>query len=92
MEVYPITAKKDWKQKQADLKEQITDAIDELANQTEKARISEEMQKHLQLMSKFHKYSYHNILLILCQQPTASLVAGCTPQKVVRINKWKKLN
>ena len=43
-------------------------------------------------MSKFHKYSYHNILLILCQQPNASLVAGYTPQKVVRINKWKKLN
>ena len=37
----------------------------------------------LQVASKFHSYSFNNHLLILCQRPDATLVAG--------FNKWKSL-
>jgi len=37
---------------------------------------------YLQAMSRFHRYSYKNIILILCQYPSASRVAG--------FHAWKK--
>lgn len=42
---------------------------------------SENFKKYLNAVSKFHNYSYNNILLILSQNPGASQVAG--------FNKWK---
>ena len=43
---------------------------------------SEQYKAYLKAMSKFHNYSFGNIMLILMQCPNASLVAG--------FNKWKK--
>lgn len=39
---------------------------------------SEKYKKYLSAMSKFHKYSYNNTLLILLQRPDATYVAGYT--------------
>jgi len=43
---------------------------------------SEQYKTYLKAMSKFHKYSFGNIMLILMRCPNASAVAG--------FNKWKK--
>lgn len=43
---------------------------------------SEQYKAYLKAMSKFHNYSFGNVMLILMQCPNASLVAG--------FNKWKK--
>ena len=43
---------------------------------------SEQYKAYLKAMSKFHNYSFGNIMLILMQCPNASAVAG--------FNKWKK--
>lgn len=37
---------------------------------------SKQYSDYLRTMSRFHDYSYRNILLILAQKPDASLVAG----------------
>lgn len=44
---------------------------------------SEAMIRYLDVMSRFHRYSLHNCLLILCQRPDASHVAG--------FGRWKEL-
>lgn len=59
-----------------DLKSRITQHIQELAQATDAARISEEMQRYLDMCSKFHQYSPFNVWLILMEKPTASMVAG----------------
>ena len=43
---------------------------------------SEQYKRYLKAMSKFHNYSFGNVMLILMQCPNASLVAG--------FHKWKK--
>lgn len=43
---------------------------------------SDNFLNYLQSLSKFHNYSLNNTMLILCQYPTASLVAG--------FNSWNK--
>ena len=45
---------------------------------------SETYKDYLKTMSKFHNYSFNNVLLIALQKPEASLVAGYTT--------WKNLN
>jgi hypothetical protein len=42
----------------------------------------EELVRYLEVMSRFHKYSFHNVMLILSQNPEASRVAG--------FRKWKE--
>lgn len=44
---------------------------------------SNEFEKFSDFIKKFHKYSFHNILMIYAQKPNASLVAG--------FNAWRKL-
>lgn len=44
---------------------------------------SDELTRYLDVMSRFHRYSFHNCLLILCQRPEATQVAG--------FNRWKEL-
>jgi len=60
----------------ADLKARITERIQELAQATDTARVSEEMLRYLDLCSRFHQYSPCNVWLILMSQPNASYVAG----------------
>jgi hypothetical protein len=60
----------------ADLKTKITEHIQELAQATDAARISEEMQQYLDMCSKFHQYSPFNVWLIMIARPDASQVSG----------------
>lgn len=71
------------KGKGARLKAQIETHLEELVRLTDEARISEEMQRYLQFVALFHSYSFGNIILILSQQPGATLVAG--------YRKWQKM-
>jgi hypothetical protein len=59
-----------------DLKDKITERIQELAQATDAARVSEEMQRYLDMCSKFHQYSPFNVWLILMEKPSAMVVAG----------------
>lgn len=60
-----------------ELIEKLTEGITNLAS-------SEAWQRHLDFQSKFHRYSYGNVLLIAVQRHEASQVAG--------FNAWRKLN
>jgi len=62
--------------------ELIENALTSLTESLENGQ-SDELKKYLQTMSKFHKYSFHNIMLIALQKPDATHVAG--------FHTWKKL-
>lgn len=62
--------------KAKDLTNQINSKINELAQMVDEAEFSNEIQKYLDTVSKFHKYSFNNQWLIMMQCPTASHVAG----------------
>lgn len=74
---------KPWKTKEdrAAEMEQISKQLEEGVKQF---FTSETYKDYLQTMSKFHNYSFNNVLLIALQRPGASLVAGYTT--------WKNLN
>lgn len=59
-----------------DLKTKITKHIEELAQATDAARVSDEMQRYLDTCARFYHYSPCNVWLILIANPNASLVAG----------------
>jgi hypothetical protein len=69
--------------KSSDLKAKITEHIQELAEATNAARLSEEMCQYLDTCAKFHRYSHFNIWLILSANPEATMVAG--------FHKWKSM-
>jgi antirestriction protein ArdC len=56
--------------------------IDQLVQALEQGK-SEAMVKYLTMLSKFHDYSFRNLLLIAIQRPDATYVAG--------FNRWKDL-
>jgi hypothetical protein len=58
-----------------ELKTITTDALDKLATLLE-AGHSDNLIALLRAMSRFHKYSWHNVCLIASQRPTATRVAG----------------
>jgi hypothetical protein len=60
----------------AELKARITERIQELAQATDAARVSEEMQRYLDMCSRLHQYSPCNVWLILMEKPDATMVAG----------------
>lgn len=60
----------------SDLKARITEHIQELAQATDAARVSEEMMRYLDTCARFYKYSPFNVWLILMAKPDASYVAG----------------
>ena len=60
----------------SDLKARITEHIQELAQATDAARVSQEMQDYLDMCASFHQYSLCNVWLILMACPSASHVAG----------------
>ena len=60
----------------SDLKSRITEHIQELAQATDAARVSQEMQRYLDMCASFHQYSPCNVWLILMSRPSASYVAG----------------
>jgi hypothetical protein len=67
----------------SDLKARITERIQELAQATDVARVSQEMQHYLDMCASFHQYSPCNVRLILMTRPSASNVAG--------FKKWQSL-
>jgi antirestriction protein ArdC len=63
-------------QKRAEVLEKLADGIDRLTT-------SDEWKRYLDCQAKFHRYSFGNTLLILCQMPCASQVAS--------FRKWAEL-
>jgi hypothetical protein len=59
-----------------ELKARITERIQELAQATDAACVSEEMLRFLDMCSRLHQYSPCNVWLILMEMPDATLVAG----------------
>ncbi|MFC1921797.1 ArdC family protein [Chloroflexota bacterium] len=59
-----------------DLKDRITQHIQELAVATDAARVSQEMLQYLDMCARFHRYSPQNVWLILMACPHATMVAG----------------
>ncbi|MGB8986354.1 MAG: ArdC family protein [Candidatus Sulfotelmatobacter sp.] len=57
-------------------------AIEQLSQALE-AGHSEKLREHLAAMGQFHRYSWHNIMLIASQKPTATHIAG--------FHSWHKL-
>jgi len=66
-----------------DLQKKIQGYLETLALETDEARKSEEMQKYLDFVAKFHQYSPSNIFLIMLSKPDATQVAG--------FQSWKKM-
>lgn len=64
------------KDKAKQLRERIDTSLDTLANAVDAVRASEAFRAYLQVQARFHRYSWHNSLLILMQRPDASQVAG----------------
>jgi len=57
-------------------KKKVKELLKELDERIDKIQSSKEFKEYLKFFSKFHNYSYHNILLIKMQKPDAKLVAG----------------
>ena len=55
---------------------QINQQVEELAQATDAARMSEDMLRYLDAFSRFHRYSLYNMWLILMSRPDATHVAG----------------
>jgi hypothetical protein len=62
----------------AALKAKIADHIKELAQETDKARITETMQNYLNFFANFYNYSLFNQFLIMLHRPDSTRVAGYT--------------
>ena len=65
------------------LRQQIDDRLDTLARAVDDVRASEMFQRYLEVQARFHRYSWHNTMLIASQFPEASNVAG--------FQTWRKL-
>jgi len=64
------------KDKAKQLRQRIDDSLDTLAKAVDEVRASETFRAYLEVQARFHKYSWHNTLLILSQRPNATQVAG----------------
>ena len=61
-----------------------SELIDQLTEGIANLTSSEQWQDYLNFQSRFHRYSFGNVLLIALQRPDATRVAG--------FNAWKKSN
>lgn len=68
--------------KRDDATQLVTDGLAEL-NQALASGRSKTLERYLAVMSRFHRYSFRNLMLILSQREDATHVAG--------FNQWKKL-
>jgi antirestriction protein ArdC len=64
-----VMAKTDRDERLSEAQERISDAVEELVS-------SDDWRQMLEQASKFHRYSFNNIMLICMQRPDASRVAG----------------
>lgn len=69
--------------KAADLKASIDGSLQQLAQAVDEQASSEEMKRYLDMMARFHRYSWGNCWLIGMAKPDATLVAG--------FSQWKRL-
>ncbi len=58
------------------LRARIDDDVEALAKAVDEVRASETFKAYLDVQARFHRYSWHNSMLILSQRPDASQVAG----------------
>ena len=81
--------KKPRKDKAKELRQQIDASLDTLAKAVDDVRASDTFRQYLDVQARFHKYSWHNCMLIASQRPEATQVAGYrTWQKLGRqVNK-----
>ena len=68
--------------KKDDAKQKIAAGLEALSEAVQNGR-SEEFEQYLTVMSRFHRYSFGNSILILCQRADATHVAGYTRLKVL---------
>ena len=77
----------DWtsspKDKDKALRARIDDSLDTLAKAADELRASDTFKAYLEVQARFHKYSWHNSMLILSQRSNATRVAG--------FKAWQKL-
>ena len=59
-----------------ELRARIDAGLDTLARVVDSVRASEEFKRYLDVQARFHRYSWHNTLLIASQRPDATRVAG----------------
>ena len=71
------------KDRAKELRQRIDDRLDTLARAVDDVRASETFRQYLEVQARFHRYSWHNSMLILSQRPDASRVAG--------FKAWQKL-
>jgi len=64
------------KDKAKALRTRIDDSLDGLAKAVDDVRASETFRQFLDVQARFHKYSWHNSMLIAMQRPDATQVAG----------------
>ncbi len=65
------------------LRKRIDDSLDTLAKAVDDVRASEAFRQYLAVQARFHRYSWHNSMLIAMQRPDATHVAG--------YQTWRKL-
>ncbi len=58
------------------LRRSVDDSLDTLAKAVDDVRASEAFERYLDVQARFHKYSWHNCMLIAMQRPEATRVAG----------------
>jgi len=80
---FPPTDNGNTKDKAKALRARIDDNVEALAKAVDDVRASDTFKNYLDVQARFHRYSWHNSMLILCQNPEASRVAG--------FNTWRKL-
>ncbi len=73
----------DRKDKAKELRRRIDDSLETLAKAVDEVRASEAFKQYLDVQAKFHRYSWHNSMLIAVQRPNATHVAG--------YQTWRKL-
>ena len=64
------------KDKAEGLRKQVATSLDTLATAIDDVRASEDFRQFLEVQARFHRYSWHNTLLIASQRPDATQVAG----------------
>lgn len=69
-------------EKAAELTEKIDQSLESLGRELEAGK-SEQLVEYLKVLSRFHRYSFGNVMLITVQRPDATQVAG--------FHAWKKL-
>ena len=79
----PGSQRKTGKDKAKELRQRVDDSLDTLARAVDEVRASETFKAYLEVQARFHKYSWHNSMLILSQRPDATRIAG--------FRAWQKL-